>query len=116
MDLDELTLGQMKKLKNLFDCSTDTPKGMSNCGTQIVVLDRGFVYVGQVSIDDKWCYIRNAKNIRKWGTTKGLGQLVNGPLKDTVLDATGDVQAPRKALIHFCFPARRSALVRNLGE
>jgi hypothetical protein len=70
---------------------------------KIVVLDRGFVYVGHVSFnhDNQLITITNAKNIRIWGTTKGLGQLVHGPLKDTKLDVTGTVHFPEKALIHL---------------
>ena len=68
-------------------------------GFAIVVLDRGFVYVGDVECDADWCVIRNAKNIRSWGTTKGLGELVTGPTKDTVLDVVGTVRAPMRAVI-----------------
>jgi len=68
-------------------------------GTAIVVLDRGFVYVGRVTVDGDWCLIADAKNIRVWGTTKGLGELVNGPTKDTKLDTVGNVRAPLRAVI-----------------
>jgi hypothetical protein len=68
-------------------------------GTAIVVADRGFVYVGKVDIDDQWCVVTNAKNIRYWGTTKGLGELVNGPLKETKLDDVGVVRIPMRAVI-----------------
>lgn len=68
-------------------------------GTAIVVLDRGFVYVGNVTVDAEWCVIQNAKNIRVWGTTKGLGELVNGPTKGTKMDAVGTVRAPMRAVI-----------------
>lgn len=66
---------------------------------KIVVLDRGFVYVGAVKLEGDFVTITNARNIRKWGTTKGLGQLVNGPLSGTELDKTGTVKAPVRALI-----------------
>ena len=66
---------------------------------KIVVLDRGFVYVGNVEETDGFIVIRNAKNIRIWGTTKGLGELVNGPLSNTALDKVGTVRAPSRALI-----------------
>ena len=69
-------------------------------GLQLVVLDRGFVYVGEVTTDADWCVIRSARNVRRWGTTEGLGQLaLQGPLADTVLDATGTVRAPMRAVI-----------------
>jgi hypothetical protein len=68
-------------------------------GFAIVVLDRGFVYVGDVTCDDQWCVIKNAKNIRIWGTTKGLGSLVSGPTSKTVLDDVGTVRAPMRSVI-----------------
>lgn len=66
---------------------------------KIVVLDRGFVYVGAVKIEGDFVNISGAKNIRVWGTTKGLGELVSGPLANTKLDPVGTVRAPIRALI-----------------
>lgn len=66
---------------------------------QIAVLDRGFVYVGRVEISEDFLVIRNAKNIRVWGTTKGLGELVDGPTSQTKLDNVGTVRVPMRALI-----------------
>lgn len=68
-------------------------------GTAIVVADRGFVYVGHAEIEDDWCVVKNAHNIRVWGTTKGLGELVNGPTARTKLDAVGTVRIPMRAVI-----------------
>ena len=74
-----------------------------NMGAQIVVLDRGFVYQGnQVTRKGDTVTIRDAKNVRRWGTTKGLGQLAAaGPQINTVLDDAGTVVAPMRAVIHF---------------
>ena len=66
---------------------------------KIAVLDRGFVYVGRVSWNGEFLILTNAHNIRVWGTTKGLGELVNGPTKSTQLDAVGTVRVPLRALI-----------------
>jgi hypothetical protein len=67
---------------------------------QIVVLDRGFVYVGDVSLEEDWCVIREARNVRYWGTSKGLGQLaLEGPQSGTRLDKVGTVRAPMRAVI-----------------
>ena len=67
---------------------------------QIVVLDRGFVYVGDVTIGDQWVTIRNACNVRRWGTSKGLGELAkSGPTANSVIDPAGLVRAPLRALI-----------------
>ena len=72
-----------------------------NLGTQIVVLDRGFVYVGKAVIEGDFVTINNARNLRRWGTTKGLGELVDGPTSNTQLDQVGVVVAPVRAVIHF---------------
>lgn len=66
----------------------------------IAVLDRGFVYVGTCSIKDETLTITNARNIRKWGTSLGLGELRNGPLPETKLDVVGTVIAPERSVIH----------------
>ena len=69
--------------------------------TAIAVLDRGFVYVGQCSIKDDTLTIQEARNIRYWGTSKGLGELINGPLAQTKVDDVGTVMAPIKSIIHI---------------
>jgi hypothetical protein len=69
-------------------------------GKQIVILDRGFVYVGDVTLDGDWLRIDGAKNVRRWGTTAGLGQLAaEGPQPNTKLDDAGTVRAPLRAVI-----------------
>jgi hypothetical protein len=71
-------------------------------GPQIVVLDRGFIYHGNVSINGDMMTIERARNIRRWGTTAGLGQLAkDGPTAVTVLDNVGTVTAPMRAVIHL---------------
>jgi hypothetical protein len=68
--------------------------------TKIVVLDRGFVYVGKVADEGENIRITNCRNIRRWGTSKGLGELVGGPTPATQLDLVGEVIAPKRAVIH----------------
>lgn len=70
-------------------------------GYAIVVVDRGFVYVGHTKCDKDWCVITDARNIRKWGTTEGLGELARlGPQKDTKLDLVGTVRVPHGMVNH----------------
>lgn len=66
---------------------------------KIVVLDRSYVYVGRVSFAGDVLVIKKAKNIRVWGTSKGLGELVNGPTSKTILDDTGTVKVSSRALL-----------------
>lgn len=69
-------------------------------GFGIVVADRGFVYVGDIDAGKQFCVIENARNIRKWGTSRGLGQLaLEGPQPETVLDDAGTVRIPARAVI-----------------
>ena len=67
---------------------------------RIVVFQRGWVVIGKYSENGDDVKIEGASVIRKWGTTKGLGELVNGPLSDTVFDPCGVVKATK---LGVCF-------------
>jgi len=60
---------------------------------KLVVLERGFVYVGRVSEAGGITTIRGARSIIRWGTTQHLGEIVNGPLENTKLGASCTVTA-----------------------
>lgn len=67
---------------------------------QIVVLDRGWVLVGKTEESGDKLVISDARCIRYWGTTAGLGQLADsGPTEKTKLDPMGCVIAPLRAVI-----------------
>lgn len=75
---------------------------MQVTGKQIVILDRGFVYVGDVKIDGDMAVINAALNVRRWDNEGGLGKLAaRGPLKTTILVPAGVVRAPLRAVIAF---------------
>jgi hypothetical protein len=60
---------------------------------RIIVADRGWVFVGNCEDHaDGSVTIRNARNIRQWGTTLGLGQLKTGPTPNTKHDDYGEVR------------------------
>lgn len=66
----------------------------------IIIADRGFVWVGFANIVGDMCIVSDARQIRRWGTTKGLGELASsGPLKNTILDPCGTVRVPMRAVI-----------------
>ena len=52
---------------------------------KIVVIDRGYIYVGRCEEVDAGLIIHNARCIIRWGTSKHLGELVDGPLENTKL-------------------------------
>lgn len=59
---------------------------------EIVIAQRGWVFVGEVTDQDNKIIISNARNIRRWGTTKGLGEIAaNGPTENTILDSVATV-------------------------
>lgn len=67
---------------------------------RIVVVQNGFVYVGHVTQEDSGVRISEAYNIRRWGTTKGLGQLaIEGKQKETLLDFCGIVRIPFHSIL-----------------
>ena len=68
---------------------------------RIVVLDRGFVYVGQVQEEDDRITIHNARCIIRWGTTKHLGELASGPLDGTELGDICTVECYKHSVIHM---------------
>jgi hypothetical protein len=68
---------------------------------RIAVLQRGWVVVGRVAEEsDKELRFESASVIRRWGTTKGLGEIaINGPTSETILDACGSVRAHPLAVV-----------------
>ena len=68
---------------------------------KIVVLQRGWVYIGRFERTGNDCKLYNAYNIRVWGTTKGLPELVNGATSSTKLDkCEGIVEFDWLTVIH----------------
>ena len=73
----------------------------------IAIHQGGWVYVGYRSVDhaEHRIVLRRAHNIRRWGTSRGLGELRGGPLPNTVLDDYGTVQ---------CHPLQEIATLHDL--
>jgi hypothetical protein len=57
-------------------------------GLKILVLNRGWVVVGDVTHNGAWVTVTNGAVVRRWGTQHGLGELAaQGPLANTILDS-----------------------------
>ena len=98
MQIDDLTIGQAKALVGYF--GSEPRSRPRDFGHAVVILDRGFVYVGNAVSDGEFLTISKARNIRYWGTSEGLAELINaGPTVKTKLDAAHDVIAPMRAVI-----------------
>lgn len=67
---------------------------------RIVIAQRGWVYVGRVDDSGDQVVITDARVVRRWGTTAGLGQLAeHGPQLNTVLDPAGTVRIHQLAVV-----------------
>lgn len=54
---------------------------------QIVIAQRGWIFVGDVTRAENEVVIENAAVVRRWGTTRGLGQIASeGPTPSSILD------------------------------
>ena len=73
---------------------------------KIFIIQSGFVYIGEGErVTDELLgnsiMIKEAKNVRRWGTEKNLGQLAyEGKQPNTILDYTGTITVPVDKLIH----------------
>lgn len=86
MNINDLTLGQINQLKNLFkDGHPETQQ--AHLGWNIVILQRGWVVVGNLFKTGPRYTLEDGAVIRTWGTTRGLGEIAsNGPTEKTILD------------------------------
>ena len=67
---------------------------------QIVIAQRGWVFVGSVTRTENEVVIEEAAVVRRWGTTAGLGQLAaKGPTADTRLDPCPTVRIHPLAVV-----------------
>ena len=84
-----LTLNGVEYIRKDSIAPASQPMG----DVRIIIADRGWVFVGNCQDHaDGSVTITNCRNIRKWGTTAGLGELANGPKSGTVADVYGTVR------------------------
>jgi hypothetical protein len=82
---------------------------------RIVVLQRGWVMVGRYSEDGTRCHLSGAKSIRRWGTTRGLGEIAPGPTKQTTLDEAGEVDFHALSVV-LTIRCDAAGWAKHLGE
>ena len=86
-----------------------------NFGIQLIVVDNGFVYVGNIHYEDGFYVVTNGFNVRKSGTTRGFGELAfNGPLADSELDPCPPVLVPEGRMCHLigCSAGKWAATIK----
>ena len=94
-----LSLSEVRELLCLSSAPQPGPAARE-AKLQIAVLDRGWVFVGRCSYDGDLLVIDNARCVRVWGTTRGLGEIaLNGPTGKTVLDSAGRVTTNGRSVV-----------------
>jgi len=69
---------------------------------QIVVLQRGWVAIGDISQEGTTVIIKNCSIIRKWGTTTGLGEIaMGGPTPNTILDNCPTIRTHELGVVFY---------------
>ena len=90
----------MRQLRALLSVTTNPAVSPVAAVRQIVIGERGWVWVGDVTRVGGDYILSNASVIRVWGTTSGLGELaIKGKQTKTILDPCGTVRVPELAVI-----------------
>jgi len=96
-EINEVEINGIKYVRKDFITEQKQHEG----DVKIVVLQRGWIYIGRFERIGNDCKLHNAYNIRSWGTTKGLPELVNGATSSTKLDkCEGIVEFDWLTIIH----------------
>lgn len=67
---------------------------------QIIIAQRGWVFIGDISQTGSKITISNCQNIRRWGTKNGLGELAaKGPQDATTTDDYGTVELHELSIV-----------------
>jgi hypothetical protein len=67
---------------------------------KILILQRGWVAVGDYSESGDEVMLQEASIVRRWGTTTGLGELASkGPRPKTILDQAGTVRVHKLGVV-----------------
>ncbi len=67
---------------------------------KIIICINGWIVIGETTTTEKTIVVDNAFVIRRWGTTKGIGEIaLSGITKSTVLDPLPRAEIERAAVI-----------------
>ncbi len=90
MNIEDMKLKDVMGLTKMFGVSPDVEE---DWGKQIVILQRGWVVVGDLKKNGVQFTLNNASVIRNWGTTRGLGEIAEGgPTDNTKLDPAPEMK------------------------
>lgn len=105
----QISSAELKSLLTEPGVEVDGPAPLFNGDVYFAVLQRGWIVVGRLFREGPYLRIEHGHVVRRWGTTKGLGELaMSGPLENTKLDSVTTVRVHELgvvALIHCTHPA-----------
>ena len=95
LNIENLTIKEAREIAAMFPAAISSSASLGTNNRlaadgeiRIAVLQRGHVVVGEYSQNGEIGRLDNARVVRRWGTSEGLGELAKkGPLSNTVLDA-----------------------------
>lgn len=94
MDIQDLTLRQINEIKALTNNTVSHSDDILVPEPRIVILQRGWAVVGNMTQRGEYIYLTECHVIRTWGTKNGIGELaMSGPLTNTKLDPIPEVRA-----------------------
>ena len=100
--MENTTINELQVNGKVYVLKDSVQQSQNHTGDiKIVILQRGWVYIGRFERKGNDCKLFNAYCIRTWGTTKGLPELVNGATSSTKLDkCEGVVEFDWLTVIH----------------
>lgn len=106
MNINDLKYGELKEIANLFsNKQTSEKEEIRHHGMCISILDKGFIYIGALTTDDKFFEITKPLNLRSYTSGKGLLWHANHGAENTAIDGKEKVnenlKGPIDKLIHF---------------
>jgi hypothetical protein len=85
--------------------TTSTPP--TAWGVALFVATGGYAWIARsITFDGVYYHLHNARIVRRWGTTSGLNELIDGPTKETVLDAMAPVVTVTREAAISIIPCR----------
>lgn len=88
MNIDDLTIGQLKQINAMTGGAASTPQHPCVGKKVLVILPGRFIYMGTLEQEGEHCVLKDAKNIRYWkDRDNGLGGFAaKGPVPGDKID------------------------------
>ena len=99
MNIDELTLGQMKEIRAAVGAPKRT-KAPPTPGRYVVVVDRGWIFAGDLSVTtDGYVRLDNAVHVFRWDSIGFAAMLKDWESTKVDLRACDSVEVPQDSII-----------------